>query len=218
MNRGTLFVAVAALVVILTGCSSNGPQPNIPGPAVTPTTTEEKEASPEARATPDHLVVSASSVQIILDDGTMGDEFGYFEPIEPVAAALTAVFGREPVTTTYEGIPSVDYEWNGMSIGTDGPAQRPTNPEIIMHVTAAEVHGIGIETVDGIQVGDPVAVLEVANPSHRWQRDGVEELVIKVNSVPVTPDDTQRTFSVELRSLPSDGPVTQFSAPIKNFE
>ncbi|WP_146069780.1 hypothetical protein [Cryobacterium sp. M15] len=204
--------------MILTGCSSNGPQPNSPAPAVTPTTTEENEASPEAFAAPDHLVVSASSIQVVLDDGTIRDEFGYFEPIAPVAAALTAVFGEEPVITTYEGIPSVDYDWSGVSIGTDGPAQRPTNPEIIMHVTAAEVHGIGIETVDGIQVGDPVAVLEVANPSHRWQRDGVEELVIKVNSVPVTPDDNERTFSVELRSFPSDGPVTQFVAPIKNFE
>ena len=51
-----------------------------------------------------------------------------------------------------------------MSIGTDGPAQRPIDPEIIMHVTTAEVHGIGIETVGGIQVGDSVAVLEIANP------------------------------------------------------
>ena len=167
---------------------------------------------------PDHLVVSASSIRVVLDDGTIGDEFGYFEPIEPVAAALTAVFGGEPVVTTYEGIPSVDYDWSGVSIGTDGPAQPPTGPEIIMHVTAAEVRGIGIETVDGIKVGDPVAVLEASNPSHLWQRDGVEELVIEVNSIPVTPDDNERTFSVELRSLPSDGPVTQFAAPIKNFE
>ena len=63
---GTLVAAVAALAVILTGCSSNGPQPNIPAPAVTPTATEEKEASLEARAAPDHLVVSASSVQVVL--------------------------------------------------------------------------------------------------------------------------------------------------------
>lgn len=218
MSRGTLFAAVAALAVILTGCSSIGPQANIPAPAGTPTITEEKGTSPESRAPPDHLVVSASSIQVVLDDGTMGDEFGYFEPIELVVAALTDVFGGEPVMTNYEGIPSVDYDWSGVSIGTDGPAQRPTNPELIMRVTAAEVHGIGIETVDGIQVGDPVAVLEVANPSHRWQRDGVEELVIKVNSVPVTPEDNERTFSVELRSCPADGPVTQFAAPIKNFE
>lgn len=176
------------------------------------------EASPVAPAMPAHVVVSASSFRVVLDDGTIGDEFGYFEPIEPVVAALTAVFGGEPVVTTYEGIPSVDYDWSGVSIGTDGPAQPPTSPEIIMHVTAAEVHGIGIETVDGIQVGDPVAVLEAANPSHRWQRGGAEELVIEVNSVPVTPDDNERTFSVELRSLPSDGPVTQFAAPMKNFE
>ncbi|WP_104087614.1 hypothetical protein [Cryobacterium sp. N19] len=213
-----LAAAVAAVVVILTGCSSDGPRPNIPAPAVTPTDTEENEASLEARATSDHLVVSASSIQVVLDDGTIGDEFDYFEPIEPVAAALTDVFGGEPVITTYEGIPSVDYDWSGVSIGTDGPAHRPNNPEIILHVTAAEVHGIGIETVDGIQVGDSVAVLEVANPSHRWQCDGVEELVITVNPIPVTADDNERTFSVELRSYPSDGPVTQFATPIRNFQ
>ncbi|WP_146069477.1 hypothetical protein [Cryobacterium sp. Y11] len=114
----------------------------------------------EARAAPAHLVVSASSFQVVLADETIGDELDYFEPTELLAAAFTDVFGREP------------------------------------------------ETVDGIQVGDPVAVLEVANPSHRWQRTGREEPVIKVNSVPVTTDDNERAFSVELRSFPSNGPVT----------
>lgn len=104
------------------------------------------EASPVAPAMPAHVVVSATSIRVVLNDETIGDEFGYFEPIEPVVAAFTAVFGGEPVVSTYEGILSVDYDSSGVSIATDGPAQPPTSPEIIMHVTAAEVHGIGIET------------------------------------------------------------------------
>ena len=191
-----------------------------PSPASTSSTpTTEAAASPTARADPDYLVVSSTSIKVVLDDGTIGDEFGYFEPIQPVVAALTDVFAEEPVVTEYEGAPtSVDYDWTGVSIGTDGPAQSPSGAEIIMFVTAADVNGIGIETIDGIKVGDSAAPLEAANSSYRWQRDSGEELVVTMNSVLITSGDNERMFSVQLRALPADGPITQIGAPMKNFE
>jgi len=220
MNGLALFAGVALLAATLTGCTANEPPATTPSPAgALSTPTAQADASPTVRADPNHLVVSSTSIQVVLDDGTLGDEFSYFEPIQPVVAALTDVFGEEPVVTEYEDAPtSVDYDWVGVSIGTDGPAQPPSGAEIIMFVTAPDVNGIGIETIDGIKVGDPAAPLEAANSSYRWQRDSGEELVVTMNSVPITSGDAERMFSVQLRALPADGPITQIGAPMKNFE
>lgn len=220
MNKLALFAGIALLVTTLTGCTANEPQATTPSPAgPSSKPTAEPAASPTPRADPDHLVVSSTSIQVVLDDGTIGDEFGYFEPIEPVVTALTDVFGEQPVVTEYgDASTSVDYNWTGVSIGTDGPAQPPSGAEIIMFVTAADVNGIVIETIDGIKVGDSAAPLEASNSSYRWQRDSGEELVVTMNSVPITSGDNERMFSVQLRALPADGPITQIGAPMKNFE
>ena len=158
--------------------------------------------------------------QLLLDDGTVSREFGYFEPMAPVVTELTALFGQEPAVNTYNGTGAADYDWAGFRMGTDGPATPPTGAEIIIFVTAPEVNGIAIETVDGISVGDPIADLEAANPndSSRWTRDGGEQLDVTLDSTPITPGETERMFSVTVTAFPSSGPITQFGAPMKNFE
>jgi len=39
-----------------------------------------------------------------------------------------------------------------------------------------------------------------------------------IGSTPTSADEPDREFSVELRALPADGPITQMGAPMKNFE
>jgi hypothetical protein len=232
INKTALFSVLAAAALTLTGCAPVIPQsdptssptssPSLATPSPSPTPEAAPAPAPAAEA--ERLVMSASGVQIFLDDGTVGLEFGYFDPIGPVADDLSGLFGQVPVITTYDGNVAADYDWPGLSIGTDGPATPPMGAEIVMFVTAAEVNGISIETVDGIQVGDPLAPLEAAYPedSYRWQRDGGEvqgeELVVTIDSVPVSADYPEREFSVELIALPSSGPITRMRAPMKNFE
>lgn len=226
MRRTSLFVVVSAIALTLTACAQSIPQsdPTDAAPTAPATASPTAPATPspttEPAAEPDRLVMSATEVQIVLTDGTVGSQFGYFDPISDVVAQLTELFGQEPVMTAYEGTAAADYDWPGLSVGTDGPGTPPTGAEVIMFVTAAEVAGISIESVDGAQVGDPLAPLEAADPanSYRWQRDGGEELVVTVGSTPISPDEPDREFSVELRALPSDGPITQMGAPMKNFE
>lgn len=228
MNKTALFGVLAVAALTLTGCAPVIPQSDPTGTATSspsaasasPSATPEAAPAPAPAAEADRLVMSSSGVQIFLDDGTVGLEFGYFDPIGPVADELSGLFGQVPVVTTYDGNVAADYEWPGLSIGTDGPAVPPMGAEIIMFVSAAEVNGIAIETVDGIKVGDPLEALALADPNnaHRWQRDGVEELVVTVDPTPVSADYPEREFSVELRALPSSGPITKMGAPMKNFE
>ena len=86
-------------------------------------------------------------------------------------------------------------------------------------MTAPTVHGLAIETVDGIQVGDPAVPLEASHPDSvdRWQFQGSERLDISIGVVTITSNDG-RTFAVKLTAHPADGAVTQFMAPHKNFE
>jgi hypothetical protein len=223
-------VASIALTLALVGCSSTEPQSiaptstssptPLPTPSATPVSSESTEEAVAPAAEPDRLVITASGFQLLLDDGTVSREFGYFEPIAPVVTELTTLFGQEPEVNTYDGTGSADYDWAGFHMGTDGPAISPIRAEIIIFVTAPEVNGIAIETVDGISVGDPIADLEAANPndSSRWTRDGGEQLDVTLDSTPITPGETEKMFSVTVTAFPSSGPITQFSAPMKNFE
>lgn len=214
-GRGLLSLAVLAALT-LSGCVVGGS----PGPSAIP----ENPPSPQPTvdqpaAKPDRIVISAEHIRIVMDDGTVGDEFTFFDPVADVTAELTVLLGQEPAVTTYEQEFVADYEWDGLRLLTDGPGQAPADVAFGVFVTAAEINGLGIETADGVRVGHPMAPIEAAHPaeSRRWMYEGEERLDTDVGSVSVAPGD-ERMFSVKITAHPSDGPVTEFVAPMKNFE
>lgn len=229
MHRTIILTVGLLFSIALTGCAGGGtssakpsasasasasaPTPKPIASSSTPSTT-----AGGAEAKPNRVVITAEGIQVVNDDETAGESFTYFEPIEDVVAGLSVLFGAPPVPTPYAGT-SVDYNWDGFQIGTDGRGEAPFYSESVVKVRAATVHGLAIETVDGIQVGDPAAPLEAAHPetSHRWVLHGVDTLTISVGVVSLA-SGTDRTFAVELTAQPWDGAVSYFLAPHKNFE
>lgn len=159
-------------------------------------------------------------LQVLSDSGDVLDEIGIFDSIDPAVAILTDLFEAAPVVTAYEGTSAADYEWDGFIIGTDGPANPPTGAEVHVRAMTAELNGIGIETVGGFAVGDSLVPISEASPedSRTWDNRGVLELVVNVDEVPVEGDDIDRALHTELSAHPADGPISQISAPAKNFD
>lgn len=227
MKRAKFWGALVVLSLALAGCNST-PAPSSPTSTATPprpTSTSPAGASTPAPvdspaiAEPDHVVVSAVGMQVVLDDGTLGLNIDYFQPIDEVAIALTELLGAEPSVTSYPDTPAADYVWEGLTLLTDGPAQPPRKAEFVVRVTAPDVHGLSMETADGVKVGSPIGPIEAANPasSHRGTIAGQERLSIYLSPVSIENGDS-RTFSVEVVALPSDGPVSEIFAPAKDFE
>lgn len=216
MRRIAVAAIVSSLVVVLSGCASGAPSGGEDTQSSSPA---EVEASSDAPAEAEYLVISAEGIQVVLSDGTDEVVFDYFQPVDEVTAGLSEVFGAEPEVSKYEPIASFGYDWGGFFLGTDGPGQDPAGAESHVRVTAAEVHGIGIHAVDGTRVGDPADPLEAAYPdsSRRWIYKGTERLDVGIAPVAIAPGD-ERIFSVDVTAFPADGAITQVAAPMKNFE
>jgi hypothetical protein len=224
MGLASKISIVVLSTVLLGGCSSasagvgaspgQSPAAQSPSPSG-PTTTPS--AVPAPTAEPARLVISTMHLQVLNESGDVIDEIGIFDPIEPAVAILTDLFAAEPVVTAYEGTAAADYEWEGFVLATDGPANPPTGAEVYVRATTAELNGIEIETVDGVSVGDALGPIADATPEHSrtWENQGVLELTVDVDDVPVEAD---RALHTELTAHPADGPISQISAPAKNFE
>lgn len=182
--------------------------------------TGDEDASTNDSSEPARLVVSASGVEILSDSQAVVGGFDYFEPVGPVVDELTSVFGAEPVVTTYDGTGAAGYDWPGFSLGTDGPAILPTQAETFATITAPELNGIALETLGGTVVGDDLVALAQEHPAnaYTWSRQGVEELVVQIDEVTADDASPDKKFSVTLRATPATGPLTEISAPAKNFE
>ncbi len=220
-RRGALSMAVLASLA-LSGCVAGGSAGH--GAQHESSAPPESSASPqptaaESAAEPDRLVISAENIRLVMDDGTVGEDFTFFDPVTDVTTALTELLGQEPTVTTHGAEFVADYEWDGLTLLTDGPGEAPIDAAFAVFVTAAEINGLSIETADGFRVGHPMGPIEAAHPdeSRRWMYEGVERLDTEVGSVSVVPGD-ERMFSVKITAHPSDGPITEFAAPMKNFE
>ena len=227
------FGIVLLAVVLLGGCSAGtgevalsptpsstvapGPTPSsTASPAPTPTPTPE----PVAEAVPARLVVSTMHLRVVAAGGEVIHEIGIYDPIGPAVDILTDIFAAEPVVTAYDGTAAVDYDWEGFSIATDGPADPPTRAEVYFRAMAAELNGIIIETADGFSVGDSLIPISEAAPedTRTWDNQGVQEMTVDVDEVPLESDGSDRALHTELTAHPADGPISRISAPAKNFE
>lgn len=234
MGFGRKIGIVVLGAVLLSGCSSastegaaspaqspSAASPATPSPtAPSPTPSSPPTPTAEPAAEPARLVISTMQLQVLSDSGDVLDEIGIFDAIDPAVAILTDLFDAAPVVTAYEGTSAADYEWDGFMIGTDGPANPPTGAEVYVRAETSELNGIGIETVGGFAVGDSLIPLSEAAPedSRTWDNQGVLEMVVNVDEVPVELDEVDRALHTELTANPADGPISQISAPAKNFE
>jgi hypothetical protein len=233
--------------LLLAGCtpsSSTEPATSAspaPSPSSSSSSSTSPSAAPEVSSEPTTIVVSTSELQLLLEDGSVSGEFVYADALDAVVAKLTELFGAEPTVTAYEGTAAADYVWDGFRVGTDGPTDTVGWPETYVTATATEINGIAIESAEGYRIGDDLLALEAADPdaAYRWDRQGVEQLVVQVQQVPFVgagegagagasggasggEGSFERAFHTELVATPVAGaataPIVSISAPHKNFE
>jgi hypothetical protein len=212
-----------ALALVLTGCSADAEPSTATSTSPTPSSSASSSptpAAPEVSTEPTTMVIGTSALSLLLEDGSVAEEFAYADSVDTVVAALADLLGAEPAVTAYEGTAAVDYEWPGLQVGTDGPTDTVNWPETYITASVAEINGIAIESAEGHVVGDDLQALAAANPesTRRWQSQTGEELVVEVQQVAFEGTDLARAFHTELVANPSDGPITSIAAPRKNFE
>ena len=210
------FTACAAAPPASTAVSTATPT-KAPTETATPSVTEPP-ASAEAGA-PTRIVITAETVSLVSADDTRIESFTYFQPTESLVAGLTEAFGEAPTASRYLDTDSIDYEWDGFKVLTDGAGNPPYAVASVVGASKSTVYGLTVETVDGIHIGDDAAALEAAHSdsASRWMYQGVERLDISVGTIAL--DSTgNKTFAVKITALPADGELTEFFAPHKNFE
>ncbi len=240
-SRFVTCVGAVVIAVALSGCAVTGSQsstqsspPAAPAetPPAAPVSAEpEAQAEPEARA--ELVTVTAESITVTANDGTAIATFDYFQPTDDLVVGLTEVFDLEPRQERFEGgeghaVPQTEWEWDGFFlIDNDGPGDPPHYTNHFVQVTVPAVGGVGIETVDGIRVGDDAATIERRYPdrAHRVTTgDRPERLDVYVGAVPLpragnddpAPDGGYE-FSVFLIALDPSGTITEFRTPSPNF-
>lgn len=163
-------------------------------------------------------------------DGTSWS-LSYFEQTQNAIDALSHAFGAEPTVGVWEGgiesYPGATYTWPGLEIvDSEWPTLAPTSPEYRVTLTAAESHGVSLETVDGVRVGDSAADLESAYPDTATRisvGDTPERLDVLLGTIilPHADDyptmDGQLTFSVHVAANDPSGSVDTIAAPMPNF-
>jgi len=134
------------------------------------------------------VVLSTKSVQVKNSSGEVLGKYKYFEEDgDEVVAALTEAFGTEPEKSAFANRehtpPGEKFEWDGLELYV---YDKEINYDIgyarfRLIVTASEVDGVVIETVDGIAVGSSVADLSAAadnttkmDVDDGWDSDGIQ--------------------------------------------
>jgi hypothetical protein len=243
MRRPARIVLTITLATVLAGCSTPTPTP---APTATPTTTPTTAGTstappttpaagatstppqtpapapaPDVSGAPARLVISSLDIQIVLADGTVAQTISYFDGIEPAVSTITELLDATPTVNTYDGTGAADYDWPGLSLGTDGPARPPTKAELYVTATVDQINDLQLETTDGLQVGDDLRPLAEAAPENTHvgiTSAGTEMLFVDVESVPIDTSNPDRAFHTGLTANPTDGLIAQIHAPEKNFE
>jgi hypothetical protein len=218
MKAAALLVVAVTAMAALAGC---GPAPSSPpssSPSSTPTPT------PEPDLVPPRVVITATDVQLFGEDGTLATTFTYFDATDSAVAALTEQFGADPVVTTTPGrcceeFPATHYDWGGLELyDSEQVVSEPSSQEFSVFVTADEIGGVVVETLDGIAVGDAASDVAATHPGaeSRETYDGVERQWFTIGEVSlgVSPDWLDELIvSVSLSTDHPDGSISKISAP-----
>lgn len=136
--------------------------------------------------------------------------------------SLGAALGAPDV---YEWEPGLEdpggtaYDWNGLLIGDpNGPNFESDPPKFFVQATAAELSGIAITTVDGIQVGDSALDVEARYPDSSRRitvGDEPERLYAFLGAVELPPKDPgePRRFTVWIMASDPESTITEFRSP-----
>lgn len=205
------------------------------GPRPTPTSTASATASPESAEPEGPLASKVIIFSGLLGAYASGSTLGLldmFEPvasIDPVVDEISGYFGFEPIVEFRPADPSGDgsdftsYVWDGFEIlDFDYPASRvPARPEFSVRVTASDVRGVRVESVDGITVGDSMATLEATFPGDsRRQQSGefTEQIVVRLDEMdPVEGRFAPVSFAVRLAG-PVGGDVEEIFSPYPDMQ
>jgi hypothetical protein len=232
MTTSTRALALLLCVGIGTaGCASATPsdapstppaaeEPSAP-PTATPTPTEQ--AGPEA----ERIIVSAEAIVVLASDGTELAAYDYFQDTAEVVDGLTEVFGGPPADNPFEGDAhspaGVERAWEGFSILDDEREPTPPHtPNHLVDVTASEVNGILVETMDGFAVGSVADEVLAAPDAEPYSPPGETLQLIQIDAVPldfddpICPDGTC-TLSVRMFTDDSAEEIVRMLAPAPNF-
>jgi hypothetical protein len=224
----TASIPLLALVVLaLTACGPTPPPGDTPAdprptptgsptpiPVPTPTETLPPEAL-DPLDTVTRILLLTESVSFCDDEACGVDGFRYDGDAALAIAKLTAVFGTGPESTHYDdggGIVSDYHEWDGFSLASwagDGSL-----PGMGVHVAAANVAGIAIETEHGVHVGTSMSeARDLADIA--YQTFGEYSEIFEAHFDVVATDANNWSAVVAFRESDTSGPVTSISAPIR---
>lgn len=221
---------IVALALALGGCGPT-PAPVETTPSAPASAEPSTEPSEEPPADP---LAAATRIMIQSEIVYFGDEvawaldgFMYTDDADAVRAKLTTAFDAEPTVSeepgSLETLPATLYDWGGFVLGVPQTTRpRGHYDSLFVRATAATVHGITIETVEGITIGSAAADAAVhAVDVIDWS--GMIEA--QLDPTPVTAEEIGEDPSwggdlhthVSVLSPSSGGPVTMLVAPARNF-
>lgn len=224
---------IGVLTGALSGCAGGGPSSAGSAPSVSataaPAATEAAVAAPvvapaDAPVTVTGVVLSAETITLTSSD-TSTASVSYFDPIEGVVAALSAAFGSDPVvdevTPSIEPGPHTTYSWPGvLVVDSDWPATAPLDANFYVTLTAPEINGVSLATVDDIQVGDSILPLEAQYPNSAsgtpWDELTVYLATVDVPRSDANPHDGS-SISVWVSADTPAGVISTISAPASTY-
>lgn len=190
-------LAVALLAGTLAGCTA--PEPVSPSPSALPPTAT---PTPTPIVEPSTIRLTSATLDIVMDDGTVQQSFGYFSPVQPVVEALTTVFGTEPLIDEvhpHEGYPFTRYDWSGFALNDSTQVSDGVfYTEYRIAAAVESVAGIVVETGEGVRVGDDIEQLAATYPeiSERIDSSSGARVMLRFDEVPLPQwgDGSEGTF------------------------
>lgn len=235
--RWTLVAPLALTALLaLTACGPAAPAPTPSASRATSSPTAIP--TPEAAPALETIVVLADTLTAVDDDGTTMATLTYFDSGPDTVAALTELFGFDPVVTVVPRAPSdafagTQYAWDGFELNWrgfedepgSGTSSYPLSHSLSVQVTAPEVRGVSIEGPSGIHVGDAFEPLKTSyaesynefdNYDENNTPDGTRSGTVTVGTVPLPPTDGNDgtwMWGVTVRSEVASGTITAITTP-----
>lgn len=224
MSASRSLIAIAAAVLLLTGCAAPAAPSasRTPAPSGTPTPTPTPEPTSAAR-----IVLGHDGFEI--EDSTGGVVFEHEWPddIEPAVAALTEALDSEPEVTTQAGdgthIADFDlYSWGGLMLADAAGLEKDRDAYFLpsyMRYLAAETQGVELATAVGAAVGMTRRDAEAISPNQVETRfDGRIRICVDAEDpalLGVVGDEP--TDTVELLMDPEGALVSEILAPSQSY-